>query len=227
MANKLAEQVERVKLAKMIDQSLLRMDATENDVRNFCLEAKQYQFGTVAVNLVYVGLAAKLLKGSETKVDSSIAFPLGASTLEVKVLEIRDALHKGADELDIVLNIGALRSGYYSVIREEMEALVEAAKGKTTKVILETCFLSDAEKVKACQIAEEAGVDFVKTSTGFQKGGATVEDVRLMRHTVGDKVGVKAAGGVHTIQDVLAMIEAGANRIGTSRGVQILQEMGR
>lgn len=210
-------------LARMIDQSLLRPDATEREVVEFCLEAKRYGFGAIAVNPAYLELAADLLKGSGIRLVASISFPLGACTIDVKAFETKDAVRRGADEVDMVLNIGAIKSGRYDVIEREMQALVAAAKGKTTKVILETCFLSEEEIVQTCLIAKKAGVDFVKTSTGFGPAGATVEIVRLMRQTVGSGMGVKAAGGIRTFEDAVAMIRAGADRIGTSSGVAILE----
>lgn len=209
-------------LARMIDQSLLRPNATEDDIVRFCNEAKRYRFGAIAVNPAYLELAAELLRGSGIRLVASVAFPLGASTLDVKTFEIEDAIKRGADEVDMVLNIGAIKSGKYEITREEMKALVAAAQGKTTKVILETCFLSKEEIIQTCLLAKEAGVDFVKTSTGFGPSGATEDVVRLMRQTVGSDVGVKAAGGIKTFEDALRMIEAGANRIGTSSGVTIL-----
>ena len=190
------------------------------------MDAAKYGFAAVAIHPTNVPLAAEILGDTPVKVCAAIAFPLGAYPPDLKAFETRDAINKGADEVDMVMNVGALKSGDYAAVREEMQGFVEAAEGKTTKVILETCLLNDEEKVKACEFARAAGADFVKTSTGFQSG-ATVEDVRLMRETVGENMGVKAAGGIRSIDDALAMIEAGANRLGTSSGVQIVQSFVR
>lgn len=211
-------------LAGMIDHTLLKIEASRADIEKLCEEARRYHFASVAINPVNVPLAAKILKGTDVKVDAATGFFLGAYPIEVKIFENKDAIEKGADELDMVMNIGALKSDNYDLIKREMEAFVKVAGDKITKIILETALLTDEEKVKACQIAKEAGVKFVKTSTGFgPSGGATVHDVKLMRETVGKDMGVKASGGIHTTEEALAMIEAGANRLGTSSGIKIIK----
>lgn len=210
-------------LARMIDHTELHIDASYSDIRKLCLETINYGFAAVAVHPVNVPLAARLLNGTQTKVAAVIGFPTGAYTIEGKVFETKDAINKGAREIDFVMNVGALKAGNYSYVVDEMRAIKAAAGDVITKAILETCLLTDEEKVTACQIAKEAGVDFVKTSTGFGEKGATVEDVKLMRRTVGEDMGVKASGGIRTTQDALAMIEAGATRLGTSAGVAIIE----
>ena len=210
-------------LAGTLDQTLLKIEATYGDVERLCLEAEKYHFAAVAVHPVNVPLAAKMLKGTGVKVCAALAFHLGAYPPEIKEFECRDAVEKGADELDMVMNIGALKEGRYDLVRKEVEGLVKAAEGRITKLILETCLLTDEEKVKACKIAKECGADFVKTSTGFGKQGATVHDVKLMRETVGADMGVKASGGIRNTETALAMIEAGANRLGVSAGVAIVE----
>ncbi|HFR3770232.1 TPA: deoxyribose-phosphate aldolase, partial [Streptococcus suis] len=185
-------------------------------------EAKEYDFASVCVNPTWVAYAAKRLAGTEVKVCTVIGFPLGANTPAVKAFETKDAIANGADEIDMVINIGALKSQNYDLVLEDIQAVVEASGDKLVKVIIETCLLTDEEKVKACQLSQEAGADFVKTSTGFSTGGATVVDVTLMRQTVGPDMGVKASGGARTYEDALAFIEAGATRIGASSGVAIM-----
>ncbi|MDN5320000.1 MAG: deoxyribose-phosphate aldolase [Thermococcaceae archaeon] len=213
-------------IAKYIDHTNLKPYATKEDIIKLCEEAKKYGFYAVCVNPYRVKLAKEQLKGTDIKVASVIGFPLGATPTEVKVFEAKKALEDGADELDMVINIGALKDKDYEYVKNDIAEVVKVAheKGAVVKVIIETCYLTDEEKEIACKLAMEAGADFVKTSTGFGTGGATVEDVRLMRRIVGDKLGVKAAGGIRTYEQALAMIEAGANRIGTSSGVKIVEE---
>ncbi|SHH63117.1 deoxyribose-phosphate aldolase [Sporanaerobacter acetigenes] len=213
-------------IANMIDHTLLKPDATAEMIVDLCNEAKEYKFFSVCVNPYYVKLAKDELKGSSVKVATVIGFPLGSTPKEVKAFEAVEAMENGADELDMVINIGALKSKDYDTVKEDIKAVVDAAKGKAlVKVIIETCLLNDEEKVKACEISEEAGADFVKTSTGFSTGGATVEDVKLMRKTVGDRLGVKASGGIRDYDTVKKMIEAGASRIGASASVKIVQSI--
>jgi len=210
----------------MIDHTLVGPAATKEDVLRLCEEAKKYGFGCVCVNPVYVSLAARLLKGTNVKVCSTVGFPFGTTLPEVKALEARKAIESGAHELDIMINVGALKSGDYERVKRDIEVVVNAAHSHdnvVVKVIIETGRLTDEEKVAACKIAKEAGADFVKTSTGFV-GGADVDDIKLMRAVVGKDMGVKAAGGIRTLKDALAMIEAGASRIGTSHGVAIMED---
>lgn len=213
-------------IAKYIDHTNLKPYATKEDIIKLCEEAKKYGFYAVCVNPYRVKLAKEQLEGTDIKVASVIGFPLGATPTEVKVFEAKKALEDGADELDMVINIGALKDKDYEYVKNDIAEVVKVAheKGAVVKVIIETCYLTDEEKEIACKLAMEAGADFVKTSTGFGTGGATVEDVRLMRRIVGDKLGVKAAGGIRTYEQAMAMIEAGANRIGTSSGVKIVEE---
>ncbi|HZG60565.1 MAG TPA: deoxyribose-phosphate aldolase [Anoxybacillus sp.] len=211
-------------IAKMIDHTLLKADTTKEQIVKLCEEAKQYNFASVCVNPTWVATAAELLKGTDVKVCTVIGFPLGANTPETKAFETKDAIEKGATEVDTVINIGALKDGNDELVERDIRAVVEAAKGKAlVKVIIETCLLTEEEKVRACELAVKAGADYVKTSTGFSTGGATVEDVALMRKTVGPEIGVKASGGVRDLQGAEAMIQAGATRIGTSSGVAIIQ----
>ena len=209
-------------LAGMIDHTMLKIEAKYSDIEKLCLEAEKYHFVAVAIHPVNVPLAAKMLKGTGVKVCVALSFHLGAYPPDIKEFECRDAVKNGADELDMVMNIGALKAGSYDVIRKEVDGLVRAADGRTTKLILETCLLTDEEKVKACEIAKVGGVDFVKTSTGFSSLGATVSDVRLMRQTVGPKMGVKASGGIRTLEAALDVVEAGADRLGVSASVEII-----
>jgi len=219
-------EISEEKLAKIIDHTSVKPNATRDDILRLCEEAKKYGFGCVCVNSFYVPLAVKLLEKTNVKVCSTVGFPFGAVLPEVKALEAKRAMEMGARELDMVINLGALKSGDYETVKQDIEAVVEAAHSKGSKVmvkvIIEAGYLTDEEKVVACKIVKGAGADFVKTSTGFM-GGATVEDVKLMRKTVGKKMGVKAAGGIRTLENALAMIEAGANRIGTSSGVSIIE----
>ncbi|MCA1036283.1 MULTISPECIES: deoxyribose-phosphate aldolase [Bacillus] len=210
-------------VAKMIDHTLLKADATKEQIEVLCSEAKEYSFASVCVNPAWVSYASELLEGSGVDVCTVIGFPLGASTPEVKAFETKNAIENGATEVDMVINIGALKSGSSDLVEADIRAVVEVAKGKAlTKVIIETSLLTEEEKVLACELAIKAGTDFVKTSTGFSTGGATVEDIRLMRKTVGPEIGVKASGGVRSTEDAQQMIEAGATRIGASSGVAIV-----
>ena len=210
---------------RYIDHTLLKPEATEAQIVELCREAVRYQFASVCINPCYIAVAARELRGSGVKTGTVIGFPLGATTREVKVFEAEQAMRNGAEELDMVMNIGALKAGNREAVAGEIRAVVEAARGKAlVKVIIECCLLTEEEKIAACQIVQEAGANFVKTSTGFASGGATVKDVRLIRQTVGPDMGIKASGGVRDYRTALAMIEAGANRIGTSSGVAIFRE---
>ncbi|MGI6377770.1 deoxyribose-phosphate aldolase [bacterium] len=206
---------------QLIDHTLLKPEASQEAIAKLCLEAKEYNFYAVCVNPCYVKFCTQQLKGSRVKVCTVIGFPLGATTSETKAFETSNALDNGADEIDMVINVGALKAGFYDYVYGDIKAVVKAAKGRLVKVIIETCLLSDEEKVQACKLALEAGADFVKTSTGFSTGGATVHDVSLMRKTVGDKLGVKASGGIRSREDLEALVQAGASRIGTSSGVKL------
>jgi len=210
-------------LANLIDHTLLKAEATKEQILKLVHEAKEYTFASVCVNPTWVKLAAQELKNTPVKVCTVIGFPLGATTPEVKAFEAKNAIENGATEVDMVINIGALKDKDYGLVEEDIKAVVSAAKGKAlTKVIIETSLLTDEEKIKACQLAVSAGADFVKTSTGFSTGGATVEDVSLMRKTVGPTIGVKASGGVRSLEDTEKMIQAGATRIGASSGKEIV-----
>ncbi|MFC3932750.1 deoxyribose-phosphate aldolase [Streptococcus dentapri] len=209
-------------LNKYIDHTLLKPEASQEQIDKLIAEAKEYDFASVCLNPIWVSQAAQALKDSNVKVCTVIGFPLGATTSVVKAFETKDAIANGADELDMVINIGQLKSGNFDAVESDIRAVVEASGDKLVKVIIETCLLTDDEKVKACQLAVKAGADFVKTSTGFSTGGANLHDVKLMRQTVGDKVGVKAAGGARTREAAQAFIEAGATRIGTSSGLAIM-----
>ena len=220
-------------LAKYFDQTLLKAYASEDDFRDFCAQSAEYHFKMVAINSAPVKTCKKFLADSDVLVGAAIGFPLGQTTVENKVHETKQAIDDGADEIDYVINIGALKSGNLAYIEEEMRAIVSVCReaGKTVKVIFENCYLTDAEKRALCEIALKVRPDFIKTSTGFGTPaagvavGATVEDVRLMKSIVGETIKVKAAGGVRTLADALAMIEAGAERIGTSAGVTIIEEL--
>ena len=207
----------------MIDHTILKPEATEAAVQKIIDEAKEYNFFSVCINPCWIAFASEQLADTDVAVCTVIGFPLGANTPEVKAYEAADAIKNGANEVDMVINIGALKSQQYDHVRQDIQGVVDAAKGKAlVKVIIETALLTDEEKVKACELAKEAGADFVKTSTGFSTGGAKVADIRLMRETVGSDMGVKASGGVHNAEEALAMIEAGATRIGASTGVAIV-----
>ncbi|MGK0552578.1 deoxyribose-phosphate aldolase [Enterococcus faecalis] len=212
-----------MELNRMIDHTILKPEATEAAVRKIIEEAKQCNFFSVCINPCWVALAKAELAASEVSVCTVIGFPLGANTTEVKAYEAAQAIKNGADEVDMVLNIGALKSQHYDQVLKDIQGVVAAAKDQAlVKVIIETALLTEAEKVKACELAKQAGADFVKTSTGFSNGGATVEDIRLMRATVGPEMGVKASGGIHNAAEAEAMVVAGATRIGTSAGVAIM-----
>lgn len=213
-------------IARLIDHTLLRPDATRDEIVKLCREAAQYKFASVCVNSFWVPLAAAELAGSPVKVCSVIGFPLGANLTEVKAAEAEAAVRGGAQEIDMVQNIGALRDGDDKTVQADIEAVVEAGHraGAIVKVILETAMLTDDQKTKACLLAKAAGADFVKTSTGFGPSGATAQDVALMRRVVGPDMGVKASGGIRTLADAKKMIDAGANRIGASASVKIVQD---
>ena len=209
---------------KMIDHTVLKADATKAMVAKIIDEAKEYNFASVCVNPTWVAYCAQALADSDVKVCTVIGFPLGANTSAVKAFETKDAIANGADEIDMVINIGALKDGNTDLVFNDIKAVVDAAAGKCVKVIIETCLLTDEEKVLACQQAMKAKATFVKTSTGFSTGGATVHDVALMKQTVGEQCEVKASGGVKTYQDMQDMIDAGATRIGTSSGVSLMKQ---
>ena len=212
-------------IAKCIDHTVLKPQTTEAAVRKLCAEAAQYGFASVCVNPCWVALCADLLKDTEVDVCTVVGFPLGANTSAVKAFEAAEAIRQGATEVDMVLNVGALKDGNADLVRADIAAVVEAARGKAlVKVILETCLLTDEEKRIACRLAKEAGADYVKTSTGFSTGGATEADIALMRAEVGPEMGVKASGGIRDYATAQAMIRAGASRIGASAGVQIVAE---
>jgi len=211
-----------MKIEQYIDHTLLKQQASEEEIIKVCAEAKEYKFASVCVNAYYTSLVRKELEGTDVKTCVVVGFPLGATTKEVKAFEAKQAIENGAQEIDMVVNVGAIKSNKYDVVKEDIKAVVDAAKGKAlVKVILETCLLTDEEKVKVCQICKEVGADFVKTSTGFSTGGATVHDIKLMRETVGPDMGVKASGAVRTTEDAKAVIEAGASRIGASSSIAI------
>lgn len=210
-------------LAKMIDHTALKPDTSKEQIVTLCEEAKEYKFASVCVNPTWVETTAELLKDSGVDICTVIGFPLGANTPETKAFETKDAIDKGATEIDMVMNVAALKDRDYELVERDIRAVVEAAKGKAlTKVIIETCLLTDEEKERACRLSVQAGADFVKTSTGFSTGGATVEDISLMRKVVGPTIGVKASGGVRSKADAEAMIAAGATRIGASSGISIV-----
>ncbi|AZV63503.1 MULTISPECIES: deoxyribose-phosphate aldolase [Peribacillus] len=211
-------------VAGLIDHTLLKADATKEQIKVLCEEAREYNFASVCVNPTWVKYASELLEGSEVKVCTVIGFPLGATTPETKAFETKDAIANGAHEVDMVINIGALKDKDDELVERDIRAVVAASTGKAlSKVIIETSLLTDEEKVRACELAVKAGTDYVKTSTGFSTGGATVEDIALMRKTVGPDIGVKASGGVRNTSDAQNVIEAGATRIGASAGVSIVK----
>lgn len=211
-----------MELNRMIDHTLLKANASRAQIEKLCDEALEYNFASVCVNTCWVPLAHEKLAGSDVKTCCVVGFPLGAMLTEAKAAETRLAVEAGADEVDMVINIGWLLDGEYDAVRDDIAAVVKAADGKCVKVIIEACQLTDEQKVKACELSVEAGATFVKTSTGFSTGGATVADVALMRKTVGDRCLVKAAGGIHTADEARAMVEAGADRLGCSAGIQIM-----
>ncbi len=208
---------------RLIDHTLLAPDATKEQIKKICDEAKQYNFASVCVNPSWIRYCKEQLKGSDVKVCTVIGFPLGATMMASKISEAKYSLYEGADELDMVINIGRLKDHDDEYVKNEIAELKNVAGDKVLKVIIETCLLTDEEKVRVCKLAKEAKADFVKTSTGFSKGGATVADIKLMRETVGPEMGVKASGGVKTKEDLVAMVEAGATRIGTSHGVDLVK----
>lgn len=212
-------------LAKYIDHTLLKPEATRNDIERLCQEARQYGFYSVCVNSCRVELARFFLEDSDVKVCSVVGFPLGAMDGDAKRYETEVAVDEGAHEIDVVMNIGLLKDGENQKVLRELRDIVEAADDRIVKVIIETCLLTEEEKIRACEIILDSGAKFVKTSTGFNSGGATIEDVKLLRKAVGEKFGVKAAGGIGDAKTAIAMIEAGANRIGTSKGVKIIQTL--
>ncbi len=213
-------------VAHMIDHTLLKPDATADQIAQLCFEARKYQFASVCVNPTHVKLCADLLRGAQVKVCTVIGFPLGASAPDVKAFEAQTALNDGATEIDMVINIGALKARDHELVAKDINGVVGVAHaaGALVKVIIETSLIDEEEKVIACLLSKEAGADFVKTSTGFAGGGATVEDIALMRRVVGPEMGIKASGGVKDILDAQSMVEAGATRIGASAGVKIVQE---
>lgn len=213
------------KFAKIIDHTNLSRDATKIDIKRLCDAAKEYNFGCVCVNPIYVLLSKDLLKDSDVKVCTVVGFPLGANMPKIKFFEATDAIRNGADEIDMVMNIGALKSGFDEDVKKDISGVVAAAGGNPVKVIIETGLLTEEEKIRACKAAKEVGADFVKTSTGFGTSGATVEDVALLKENVGQNMGIKASGGIGDLQTALDMIEAGATRIGTSNGVKIMEEL--
>ena len=213
--------------ASQIDHTLLKADATRDQIRRICAEAREYRFASVCVNSCHAALVTKELQGSGVKTCCGVGFPLGAMQTTAKALEAKEAVRDGASEIDMVINVGALKEGDTAYVTEDIAAVVDAVKKASggsaiVKVIIETCLLTDKEKVTACECAEKAGAAFVKTSTGFSTGGATTEDVALMKKTVGDRLQVKASGGIRTHADALAMIKAGADRIGASSGIALL-----
>ena len=224
-------------IAKYLDDTLLKADATPEQVRSVCKEAMKYQTASVCVNTSYVSFVAGELQGSKVKTCCVIGFPLGACTTETKVAETMDAIEKGAEEVDMVIHVGAAKAGNWDYVKKDISQVVcvicnnsfnsqvvcAAKKKALVKVIIETCLLSDEEKRKVCMLAQEAGADFVKTSTGFSTGGATIEDIKLMRETVGPDMGVKASGGIRDYETAVAMIQAGATRIGTSSAAKIME----
>ena len=209
---------------QLIDHTILKPEASIDDIRKLCIEAKEYNFYSVCVNSAYVNVAYNFLLHSNVKVCSVVGFPLGAMIKEAKAYEAKFAVDSGAEEIDMVINIGLLKSGKIDLFERDIKKVREACKASVLKVIIETCLLTDKEKILACQIAKEYGADFVKTSTGFSTGGTTEHDVELMRKTVGDKMGVKASGGIKTYEDAIRMINAGANRLGTSSGIAIMKQ---
>jgi deoxyribose-phosphate aldolase len=215
-----------VEIARLIDHTLLKADASRDEIQRLCQEALAYEFASVCVNPWNVPQAADILRGSSVRVCTVVGFPLGATLPEVKVFETQRAIHHGAQEIDMVINIGALKSAQLGLVEAEIRGVVEASHAGSAicKVIIETCLLSKDEKIRASLSAKNAGADFVKTSTGFSMSGATPEDVRLIRETVGPRTGIKAAGGVRTLEDLQKMVEAGATRIGASAGVKIVEQ---
>lgn len=209
-------------IANSIDHTMLKADAGKNTILSYCQEAKEHGFASVCVNTCYVKLVASELKESEVKTCCVVGFPLGAMSTEAKAYEAKKAVEDGADEVDMVINIGAVKDLDWDYVRNDMEAVVKASKPAIVKVIIETCLLTKDEKIKVCQLAEEAGADYVKTSTGFSTGGATIEDVKLMKETVGERLKVKASGGIRTREFAEELMRAGADRIGAGNGMMLL-----
>ena len=214
-----------MQINKYIDHTLLKAFATQDEIKKLCDEAKKYDFKSVCVNPANIKFAKECLEGSDVLVCTVIGFPLGANTKEIKALETMDAINNGADEIDMVINVGKAKEGDFDYIENEIKMVVAASAGKTTKVIIETCYLTDEEKVNCCLAAKRANATFVKTSTGFGTGGATASDIKLMRETVGPEMGVKASGGVRNLADLEVMVENGATRIGASSGVAIMENL--
>ncbi len=217
--------ITKQQLANMIDHSLLRPNATLEELRKVCQEAVEYKFKAVCINPIFVADAVSLLKGKDVLVCSVVGFPFGTNSSEIKAKEATEVIERGAREADMVIRVGALKDKKDQDVVKDIRVVVDAARGCPVKVILETCYLTEEEKVRGCRLVMEAGAAFVKTSTGFASGGATIEDARLMRNTVGKDFGVKAAGGIRTLEDALKMIEAGANRLGTSGSVAIIRQL--
>lgn len=218
--------IDRKQLVKIIDHTLLRPEATREEIMRVCNEGRLFGFAAVCINPTWVTLTSRLLKGSGVKVDTVIGFPFGATEPEVKVFEVKTAINAGAEEVDVVLNFGALKSGEVELVRRELKSVVRVTKesGVVSKIIIETCYLTRDQKVAASRLVLGSGANFIKTSTGFGKGGATEEDVQLLREVVGNRVGIKASGGIRTYEDAIRMINAGASRIGSSSSVKIVEE---
>jgi len=214
-----------MKINALIDHTILKQDANQQDIIKLCDEAVKFGFAAVCINPIYVKLASDRLSGTNVKVCTVVGFPLGANTTETKAFETKQAVSNGADEIDMVINISYLKDGYEDRIVEDIAEVVKASDGKTVKVIIETALLSEQEKILACRCAVKAGAHFVKTSTGFAKKGAALDDIKLMRKVVGEEFGVKASGGIKTLEDAVNMVQAGANRIGTSSGVAIVSQL--
>lgn len=214
-----------MEINRMIDHTLLKPESTREQIKSLCDEALEYNFKSVCINPFWVSYANDILKDSEVSVCTVIGFPLGANTTSMKATEAREAILNGADEVDMVINVGLLKSKEYDLVEEDIKAVVEESKDKIVKVIIETCLLSDEEIVKACEISMKSGADFVKTSTGFNSAGAKAQDVNLMRKTVGDTLGVKASGGIRDLKTAREMIENGATRLGVSAGIEIIKEI--
>jgi deoxyribose-phosphate aldolase len=213
------------KIAEMIDQTNLKPDATKTDIKRLCDGAIKYSFGCVCVHPSYVLLSKNLLKETNVNVCTVIGFPFGANTPKIKFFEAKEAVENGVDEIDMVMNIGALKSGLYDDVKNDISGVVAAARDKTVKVIIETALLDEDEKIKACTAAKDSGADFIKTSTGFGVPGATIEDIILIKETIGQDMGIKASGGIKDLKTTLDLIDAGATRIGTSSGVKIMVEV--
>lgn len=218
--------MDKKRLASYIDHTILKPDAKDEDIKKLCAEALEYKFASVCINPSFVKLAASLLRGSEVKVCTVVGFPLGATLPEVKAFEAAKAIENGAEEVDMVINIGALKSGNLDLLEQDIKAVADACNGKALlKVIIETCLLTQEEKVAACNAAKKAGANYVKTSTGFSTSGASAEDIALMRRCVGMNIGVKASGGIRDLETALKMIESGASRIGASASVNIVNQL--